>query len=180
MFAPTVTWTDIGMNFPANVNIRCIAVHPTNSQIILAGTNEGGLYYTTDGGLTWNLESNFPYVRTLSIKIRPTDNKIFIFTYGRGTWTADFPVVSSINEAPVSFANIYPNPFKDVLYIENDATVKNADVYLMTITGAIIRREEMYSSSASFNYSEISPGIYYIVIMQDGKVLDKRKVVKTT
>ncbi len=180
MFASTVTWTDIGMNFPANVNIRCIAVHPTNSQIILAGTNEGGLYYTTDGGLTWNLESNFPYVRTLSIKIRPTDNKIFIFTYGRGTWTADFPVVSSINEAPVSFANIYPNPFKDVLYIENDATVKNADVYLMTITGAIIRREEMYSSSASFNYSEISPGIYYIVIMQDGKVLDKRKVVKTT
>lgn len=178
MFAPIVTWTDIGMNFPANVNIRCIAVHPTNSQIILAGTNEGGLYYTTDGGLNWNLESNFPYVRILSIKIRPTDNKIFIFTYGRGTWTADFPVVSGTTETTVTTGNIYPNPFKDVLYINHEASLINAEVAIMSVSGALIRTDKMYAATSGFDYSELRPGVYIVLIMQNGKVVDKRKVVK--
>ncbi len=32
----------------------CIAINPTNPQIIYAGTNGAGVYMTTDGGTTWN------------------------------------------------------------------------------------------------------------------------------
>jgi photosystem II stability/assembly factor-like uncharacterized protein len=34
--------------------INTIAVHPTNSDIILVGTPAGGIFKTTDGGATWN------------------------------------------------------------------------------------------------------------------------------
>ncbi len=33
---------------------ECIAINPTNPQIIYAGTNGTGVYKTTDGGTTWN------------------------------------------------------------------------------------------------------------------------------
>lgn len=40
---------------PTNIGGRivCLAVHPTNSNIIFAGSVYGGIYKTTDGGATW-------------------------------------------------------------------------------------------------------------------------------
>lgn len=48
----TRDWASHG---PLNVNgrVKCIAVHPTNSNIVYAGSANGGLWKTTDAGLTW-------------------------------------------------------------------------------------------------------------------------------
>ncbi|MBX7222803.1 MAG: hypothetical protein K1Y36_22835 [Blastocatellia bacterium] len=57
------TWTSLGPNPIPNgqtspsvaVSGRtpCVAIHPTNPNIVYAGTAGGGLYRTTDGGTTW-------------------------------------------------------------------------------------------------------------------------------
>ncbi|MEN6401212.1 MAG: hypothetical protein ABFD94_04655 [Armatimonadia bacterium] len=46
------TWT-IRNNGLADYFVECLAVHPQNSQILLLGT-EGGIYKSTDQGLTWH------------------------------------------------------------------------------------------------------------------------------
>ncbi len=45
-------WTELG---PVNIGgrINCIAVHPTNQNIILTGTAGGGVFKTSDAGATW-------------------------------------------------------------------------------------------------------------------------------
>ncbi len=46
-------WTSQG---PGNIGARinCLAIHPTNPNIIYLGYSAGGLWKTTDGGATWN------------------------------------------------------------------------------------------------------------------------------
>ncbi len=47
------TWTSIG---PNGGYFKDFAIHPTNSQIIIAGSDDsGGLWKSIDGGQTWNL-----------------------------------------------------------------------------------------------------------------------------
>ena len=47
------TWTPINLGL-TNTSIRCIAVHPTNPDTVLAGTGtNGGVFTSADGGLSW-------------------------------------------------------------------------------------------------------------------------------
>jgi len=58
----TDTWVQInGSNNELNtsyININCVAVHPTNPDIVYIGTWMDSIYKTTDGGTTWTLKSN--------------------------------------------------------------------------------------------------------------------------
>jgi photosystem II stability/assembly factor-like uncharacterized protein len=49
---PCQTWTNLG---PRNVTGRVgtLAIHPTNGNILYAGTTGGGVWKTTDGGINW-------------------------------------------------------------------------------------------------------------------------------
>jgi hypothetical protein len=49
---PGLNWLPMG---PRNINgrIKCLAVHPTNGQILYAGSAAGGVWKTTDGGQSW-------------------------------------------------------------------------------------------------------------------------------
>ncbi|MBK9980852.1 MAG: T9SS type A sorting domain-containing protein [Saprospiraceae bacterium] len=90
----------------------------------MVGSKEGGLYVTMDRGLTWTKEADMPNVQITEIKIRESDKKVFIFTFGRGTWTADFETSTSISPSQsFSDGTIYPNPFQDQLTIEFDHEV---------------------------------------------------------
>ena len=58
-------WTEIGPNpipngqvvsgaqLPVSGRVISIAVHPTNPDVVYVGTAQGGLYRTTDGGISW-------------------------------------------------------------------------------------------------------------------------------
>jgi hypothetical protein len=50
------SWTQLLS--PPQVWNDCIAINPTNQQIIFAGTNGTGVYMTTDGGSTWGTVNN--------------------------------------------------------------------------------------------------------------------------
>ena len=79
-------------------NVWAVAIHPSNTDIIYAGT-EKGLYKTLDGGLSWNrlsLGGNVEDVRALLIDPR-APSTVYAGTFGSGvlkttdageTWTA--------------------------------------------------------------------------------------------
>ena len=62
--------------------INSLAFHPTNSNIIYAGTSAGGLWQSDDGGLTWFTNTdNLATLGVSSILVHPTTpEKIYIAT----------------------------------------------------------------------------------------------------
>ena len=77
----SLTWNVEG---PGNIGGRfnCLAVHPTNSNIIYAGAATGGIFKTTDGGTTWSpIFDNQPYLAIGSITIDANNpNTIWVGT----------------------------------------------------------------------------------------------------
>nr|NQU91689.1 hypothetical protein [Bacteroidota bacterium] len=95
------TWTSLGPhNFPAPYNsgqlsgmgrIASLAFHPTDPDIIFAGAPAGGLWKTTDGGVSWiNMNTdNLPTLGVSSIAIHPADpDIIYIGTGDRDSFHA--------------------------------------------------------------------------------------------
>jgi len=59
-----------------NTNILSIAIDPTNSQIIYAGTDGGGVYKSTNGGANWaKMNNGLTNTNILSIAIDPENTQ---------------------------------------------------------------------------------------------------------
>jgi photosystem II stability/assembly factor-like uncharacterized protein len=79
-------------DFMANLAVNCMAIDPTNPNVLYAGTGEGffpgdaiqgnGIFKTTDSGTTWTRlastanNQNFYWVNRLAIS--PTNNQVFL------------------------------------------------------------------------------------------------------
>lgn len=98
-------WTSIGPNDwqsisynPGIGRINVVAEHPTNPQIIYAGSPSGGIWKSTDGGTNWeNLNDDFPSLGVSGIAIDHTNPQtIYIATGDKdGSDTYSIGVVKS-------------------------------------------------------------------------------------
>jgi hypothetical protein len=82
------TWAPVGGPFPPRVDgprPTAILIDPAVPNRFFVGT-EAGLYSTSDGGLSWALESGMP--RAYISRLRLDGRKLFAFTMGRGAWRA--------------------------------------------------------------------------------------------
>ena len=179
IFNPGSVWTDVPLTSLPGVTIQCIAVYPGNDQVIFAGSKEGGLYVTLNRGLTWTKEIGIPNVQITEIKIRESDKKVFIFTYGRGTWTADFAlplsVSSNVNRTGVS---VYPNPFNDQLTIDLDRELSNATVVFTDVRGRECMKKSFSGKQFLMRSGELVPGVYLITVSSGGDIIYQTKVVR--
>ena len=69
-------WTWLG---PGNVGgrIRSIIFHPTNPNTMWVGSVSGGIWKTTDGGASWNIQGDFlTNMAVVSMAIDPTDPNV--------------------------------------------------------------------------------------------------------
>lgn len=98
-------WTPLD-DFMPTLAIGCMIMHPTNSNVIFAGTGEGfwespdgelntsavrgaGIWKTTDGGGTWNQipSTNTPdFYGVTRIAVSPTDANTMLATTTTGVW----------------------------------------------------------------------------------------------
>ncbi|MGH9947842.1 MAG: hypothetical protein ACRD6X_11640 [Pyrinomonadaceae bacterium] len=100
--ALTTAWTEIGPNPIPNgqvvtgaqlaVSGRTVAitVHPTNPDIVYVGTAQGGLYRTTDGGVTWTpMLDNALSLAVNTIAIAPTQTDTIFVGTGEAAFSGD-------------------------------------------------------------------------------------------
>jgi len=84
----TGNWTPLGpFTIPANINgigrINFIRFDPTNSNIIWVGAASGGLWKSTDGGATWNTNTDLLTVIGCSdLLIDPTNTNVMYLATG--------------------------------------------------------------------------------------------------
>jgi photosystem II stability/assembly factor-like uncharacterized protein len=65
--------------------LNCVAFHPTDKQIFWVGSPSGGLWKTTDGGVTWSTNTDdLPVLGVSDIAIDPTNPNIMYIATGDG------------------------------------------------------------------------------------------------
>lgn len=65
--------------------INCMGFHPTNANTFWVGTPAGGLWKTTNGGVTWTTNTdNFPVLGVSDIAINPNNPNIMYIATGDG------------------------------------------------------------------------------------------------
>ena len=83
-------WVELHGDLPSELPVNTIAIHPEDDQVLIAGTFRG-LYISNNGGKNWYQDTRIPSVVVNQIRVREWggNQKLFIFTFGRGIWTAD-------------------------------------------------------------------------------------------
>jgi photosystem II stability/assembly factor-like uncharacterized protein len=124
------TWHNLHSNLPEYLAVSWIEVDPDNPNFLIAATDYG-LYTSTTGGGWWEKENRIPNVAIDQVRLRHSDRKLYIFTHGRGAWTADLaqsPTASVEPTAKTSNLSIYPNPAQNTVHI-NTTEVSAYRVY---------------------------------------------------
>lgn len=94
-FAGTPTWTNLSP--PVDLPNNCLAIDPNHPGTIYVGADIG-LWYTTDGGHSWNQygpASGLPNVAVYDVRIN-SSSQATVFTHGRGAYiftTVNIPIL---------------------------------------------------------------------------------------
>jgi photosystem II stability/assembly factor-like uncharacterized protein len=75
---------------PVSGRVTCIAINPTNENIVYVGTAQGGVFRTLDGGSTWT--SIFDNAQSMSVgclALAPSDPTILYVGTGEANFSAD-------------------------------------------------------------------------------------------
>ena len=87
--ANATTWESLGPNLQANEDlygvgrVNCVEFHPTNAQIMWAGTPAGGIWKTTNGGSSWfALADDLPVLGVSSIAVDPNNADVLYIATG--------------------------------------------------------------------------------------------------
>ncbi|MDD2622542.1 MAG: T9SS type A sorting domain-containing protein [Bacteroidales bacterium] len=86
------------------------------------------------------------------------------------TFTVTFS--NSISEATSTEPNIYPNPAKDILTVDN---VNNADIYIYNTIGQMVKKVTNVVGNKEINVSDLNNGMY-IVRIQKGESVQTKKI----
>lgn len=111
------------------------------------------------------------------------DTSIYVIEIGyAGTsslWKIDFPKATntSVVETSLEEIKLFPNPCKDKLHLQLNATVKNAEILIFDVAGKMIQEVTYTGNSLSLNVEKLAAGTY-VVQIRNGDQLIRRKFVK--
>jgi len=171
----TPVWNDISGNFSKKINTYWIETDPDHPDSVLFVGTDYGLYTTTDGGMTWSRELSVPPVTIYQIRMRKSDRKLFVYTFGRGIWICDLlGTGSGITAMPADgLINFYPNPSHGVfnMHMLNRNVALN-ELKVSDMQGRILLEKHNLSgetiTSTTIDLSAFKSGIYTVQMLMDG------------
>ncbi|MFT7590812.1 MAG: hypothetical protein ACI9UJ_000728, partial [bacterium] len=158
-------WVNISGNLPSSLPVNWIEVDPDNSSNIMVATDYG-LYTTTDGGRFWSKEEQIPNVYISMIRLRASDRKLFVFTYGRGVWTATLNdnISTSVNNVTAGTGfNIYPNPATSFAQIKGYV---GGEVQVINANGSVV--PVSVTVTGKLDVRALTSGLYFVKYKNGG------------
>jgi photosystem II stability/assembly factor-like uncharacterized protein len=176
-------WTNISGDLPSGLGVEWVEVDPLNSDSFFLAATDYGLYSTADAGAHWSKES-LPNVKILNIRLRKSDRKLFVFTAGRGLWTADLPPsipksTSITNQDKNLKCMIYPNPSSNYLNVQIEGTTVNRfQLYIINDLGKIMTQQTFEGTSGTLNINSLARGVYNLQILTEKKNICMQRIIK--
>lgn len=171
LFLGNVQWSDLTSDLPAKSFIRCFDINPQNDSQMIVGTS-AGLYVSGDAGQHWEKELQFPNVDVLRSGVRHADNRLFLFTYGRGAWAASFPpVTNSIAQPGKQFElKVWPNPTQGTIHVAVPEIKSNTSIEVWSVDGKLVKSLRNFQHTpVAINLSDQPTG-QYLIRVYDGKL----------
>ncbi len=128
---------------------------------------EDGTFYSTNNGDNWLDISDGLESSTQCLTI--TNNTLYAGTYNKGVYRLDLDFLGVDDYRHTSsdkIFEVYPNPASDKLTITaKEALSDEYSVKIMNETGrTLISRQSLFQTSADINISDLSPGMYFVII----------------
>lgn len=174
-------WEPIHGDLPNTLPVNSVAIHPEKPDSFLIAGTDFGLYVTQDQGNHWTKEETIPNVSIHQVRVRPNDNRLFIYTHGRGIWKADLPDLSrdtdqndqsdtlDPQDTTLNFETfrIYPNPTRGEINLEIpfETDKRKAQAILYTISGKLVKRYQIRNQAkAIVQVPELRSGYYLLQV----------------
>ena len=142
-------WESISGDLPTGLPVNGIAISHDDTDKIIIGTDYG-VYTSDNGGENWVLETAIPNVPIFEVKLRHSDNKLFIYTHGRGIWTADILLATATNNIANNnkpALKIWPNPASNQINYKVDKAFKAATATVLSMDGRAISQLTLPNSN---------------------------------
>lgn len=167
----TPVWENISGDLPANLPVNWVEVDPASpDSVLFIGTNNG-FYYTTNGGLNWLKDERIPNTTVDMIQVRESDRRIFIFTHGRGCYTAritpynlkvpDYDPLGISQKKAFQEAKLYPNPSKGKSRLIWSGTDSYKEFVVVDLKGQTVLKGRAFLNQ-EIDFASLSSGIYYL------------------
>ncbi len=100
--------------------------------------------------------------KSSKIVINKNDNTFSDFYYSDITKiTFNEEGTAIIENADSKNANIYPNPVKDNLTINNADSMHGSDIFIYSVTGMLVAKHSQWNGG-SIDVSGLNPGVYFV------------------
>lgn len=138
--------------------------------------------YSLDGGATWSdaFDDVMPNSivtaggKTIILKVVP------YFTGQTGTYLLEMPVsrtsTLSAKGHGTHYINIYPNPTKDIVYIEGNG-INMSDISVTDIQGRLVAKYSAEGNSHKLSVRDLQTGIYFVTVSTDKGTITQ-KIIK--
>jgi|GEM_PF-33563 len=83
---------------------------------------------------------------------------------------------TSVNDLNAAEFSVYPNPADQFLNIRSDEPI--SDVKIMNLTGKVVLHRSMLSNNERIDVSSYSPGIYFVVVENNGSASTKKIIIR--
>lgn len=167
----TPEFIDISGNLPVGMPVNWIDVDPAAADSVFFAGTDRGLFYTTDGGQTWFQEDAIPNVVVDMVRVRPSDRRLFIYTHGRGAFTArikpygkQIPAYDAVGLKDIEDlrALVYPNPANQQVSIQWDERLgATQEIRIYDGQGRLVL-SKVHRNGTSLPTNELKAGVYYI------------------
>jgi len=171
-------WVDISANLPKGLPVNSVAVDPWSPEHYIFAATDFGLYYTLDGGVTWEKEMSVPSVAIHEVKIRNSDRTLFAFTHGRGIWYMELKDVRTETAQPeiTNHAVIYPNPNSGDFSIKTTLSVRGYDI--VDSKGQVVKAESFRNPTKIISIKDLAKGMYFIQLHGERGVSTEKIIVR--
>jgi photosystem II stability/assembly factor-like uncharacterized protein len=158
------TWQDVSGDLPG-ITVNDVLIVPGYNDEKLFAALDGGVYYSEDGGASWNyMGTDMPVATVTELALDIPNQKLIAGTFSRSmfsydvSWLDDIIDPSAINQNDQASVKVYPNPVQEIIYFEGFA---DEEVEVLDAAGKLIFILELTESNGSINVNALQPGVYY-------------------
>jgi len=175
-------WIDISSNLP-QFAVNDVIVYPESNDEIIFVATDGGVFYTTDAGSSWELVGeNMPIVPAWDLAHNIINNELVVGTYGKGILSFDLSQIGigdgvATHDQQLAGFTVFPTISSDFVQID----FENDEVYGYKIYDQIGRQVKVESSlhhRSTIDVSNFNAGLYYLTLEQNGKRASTKFIVK--